>query len=729
MSARRPVPVLLLAALLWTAAGYGQDAAETWSQESAETELSALERIDLESTADRDALDSFGQRVDAVAERAEACRAETQARIDRFRALQPAVDGTPAEGDPGEDPIQALNDRLAQCQYVLARAQELKESIIAAEARLQGQLLVARGPSIDAALPQVAAAWREYLSRARQWIADRIAAIGIVRWLGIFAALGVAMVAGFQARRRLAAPILNTWPVLSRLLPAWTGIVGAAAGIALLAPTILDAALPLAVGLLMWLVGQLGLGLWLRESTPDGRLHRLRWQGAVLWATTVIALLHRSTVDPDWVRRTLELLVAVQALAVCVVARGVEARGDVWRLLSNLCILLLAGAVVAWLMGYYTLAGYVSLGLVLTWLTWAVYHLIRTVVIGLLDGLDSGEGKWFAWSRRQLLIGADQSLPGYTWFRLLAELIGLLGIVAGLMSAWRLERFGLPSFGSLMTEGVPIGQVRIVPVKVAVGLLLFALLLAVFGRTRHLLTNQLANRSRMNFATAETIATVTGYVGFVVAVLVGLSAAGFKLSNLALILGALSVGIGFGLQNVVNNFVSGLILLFERPIKTGDWIRVGDTDGYVTRIRVRSTEIQTLDRSEVIVPNSELIALQVTNFTLHSGLGRIICPVGVAYGSDTELVKETLIAVAHQHDNVLQQGSSAPRVIFKGFGDSSLDFELRCFLTDIRQYWPTLSDLNFAIDAAFRKAGIEIPFPQRDLHLRSTVASEPPDTL
>ncbi|MEE9342236.1 MAG: mechanosensitive ion channel domain-containing protein, partial [Gammaproteobacteria bacterium] len=183
--------------------------------------------------------------------------------------------------------------------------------------------------------------------------------------------------------------------------------------------------------------------------------------------------------------------------------------------------------------------------------------------------------------------------------------------------------------------------------------------------------------------------------------------------------GALSVGIGFGLQNIVNNFVSGLILLFERPIKTGDWVVVGQTEGYVKRIRIRATQIQTFDRSDVIVPNSELISHQLTNWMYQNQHGRARIPVGVAYGSDTEKVKDLLLAVAADHSRVIKTSiAPEPNVLFLGFGDSALNFELRVFIYNISDRLSVVSELNFAIDKAFREQGIEIPFPQRDVHIR-----------
>ncbi|NNJ98041.1 MAG: mechanosensitive ion channel, partial [Gammaproteobacteria bacterium] len=161
-------------------------------------------------------------------------------------------------------------------------------------------------------------------------------------------------------------------------------------------------------------------------------------------------------------------------------------------------------------------------------------------------------------------------------------------------------------------------------------------------------------------------------------------------------------------------------LLFERPVRKGDWIQVGTTEGYVKDIRIRSTRIITFDRSDVIVPNSELISNQVTNFMLDDIRGRAIVRVGVAYGSDTEKVRNILAQVAEENDLVVKDGTSPkPLVLFRGFGDSSLDFELRVHLYDVDRRLSTVSNLNFAIDKAFREEGIEIPFPQRDVHVKS----------
>jgi len=183
------------------------------------------------------------------------------------------------------------------------------------------------------------------------------------------------------------------------------------------------------------------------------------------------------------------------------------------------------------------------------------------------------------------------------------------------------------------------------------------------------------------------------------------------------------------LQNIVNNFVSGLIILFERPVKRGDWIRIGNTEGFVQKISVRSTLIQTFDRSDVIVPNSELISNQVTNMMLHDNFGRLIVPIGVAYGSDIELVRTVLLDIAEGNENVVNDGSAPkPVVLFLAFGDNSLNFELRCHLANIDKRLIVKSAMNFEIDRAFRKHKISMPFPQRDVYIKEFPSIAPKAT-
>ncbi|MDT8442865.1 MAG: mechanosensitive ion channel [Desulfuromonadales bacterium] len=222
---------------------------------------------------------------------------------------------------------------------------------------------------------------------------------------------------------------------------------------------------------------------------------------------------------------------------------------------------------------------------------------------------------------------------------------------------------------------------------------------------------------KMDFGVKTALKRLLHYALFTIGFFIAVSMAGLELQKFALIAGALGVGIGFGLQNIVNNFVSGLILLFERPVKVGDTINIDDQWGTITRIGLRSTVFETLDRAEIIVPNSELISQKVTNWTFTTNVSRIVVVVGVAYGSPLSKVLAILMQVAQEHPDILQDPE--PSAIFTGFGDSSINFELRVWVSDINKRLKVKSELGLAIDGSFREEDITIPFPQRDLHLRS----------
>lgn len=203
------------------------------------------------------------------------------------------------------------------------------------------------------------------------------------------------------------------------------------------------------------------------------------------------------------------------------------------------------------------------------------------------------------------------------------------------------------------------------------------------------------------------------FIGFLLA----LAALGLDFTKLTIILSALGVGIGFGLQGIVNNFFSGLVLLFEQPVRVGDSIEVAGTWAEIKRIGLRSTTVQTVEKADVIIPNADLISKEVTNWTLSNRQVRLAIPVGVAYGSDVPLVMEILMLCAKDHEMIVK--SPPPQVLFLNFGESSLDFELRAWVMDADNRLSVKSDLLQEINRRFREANIEIAFPQRDLHLRS----------
>ncbi len=208
------------------------------------------------------------------------------------------------------------------------------------------------------------------------------------------------------------------------------------------------------------------------------------------------------------------------------------------------------------------------------------------------------------------------------------------------------------------------------------------------------------------------------YIIIILGIFVALDSIGINLNSLAAVAGVLMVGVGFGLQNITQNFISGIIILLQRPIKKGDIVEVGDTKGRIVDIHARSTLVVTRDDTAIIVPNSQFISERVINDSFSGSKLRLHIHVGVAYGSDTKKVEKILLDVAKAHDGVLS--TPKPVVIFEDFGDSSLNFDLRVWVTDLWANDVIESDLRFAIDRAFRNAKVEIPFPQRDLHLRSS---------
>jgi small-conductance mechanosensitive channel len=227
-------------------------------------------------------------------------------------------------------------------------------------------------------------------------------------------------------------------------------------------------------------------------------------------------------------------------------------------------------------------------------------------------------------------------------------------------------------------------------------------------------------KAKIAEGTQYTLKKVVGYIIVFIGVVFGFQSIGVDLSGLVIILGFLSVGIGFGLQNVASNFISGIILLFERPIQVGDRVTVGEIEGDVTNVNIRSTTVRSLNNIFIIVPNSEFISGTVTNWSYGDLKVRINLHVGVSYESDLNLVMRKLKEVAIENKEVLD--SPEPVVQLKSFGDSAWNMVLHVWITEPKRFYGVQSDLNCAIVNKFREHNIEIPFPQRDLHIRSQAA-------
>ena len=264
--------------------------------------------------------------------------------------------------------------------------------------------------------------------------------------------------------------------------------------------------------------------------------------------------------------------------------------------------------------------------------------------------------------------------------------------------------------------GFELGQLRISPARILFGVLLFIALVFATRMFQRWLHDRVLQPRRVEAGIANSIETAAGYTGIALSAILAISYAGLDITNIAIVAGALSVGIGFGLQSIVNNFVSGLILLVERPVKVGDAIVVGDQEGNVRRISVRSTEIETANRARLIIPNSELITGRVLNKTHRSLMGRGNVRISASRNADPEVVLEVLVACAKAHPQVLTE--PPPGAVFDNISASSLDFFMWFFVADVSRAGGVQSDLRIAFMKAFKEAGIEIPYAQHDIHLR-----------
>ena len=298
-----------------------------------------------------------------------------------------------------------------------------------------------------------------------------------------------------------------------------------------------------------------------------------------------------------------------------------------------------------------------------------------------------------------------------------------VAIVTTILSVAALVFFTISAINGL---GIPLAWSAPIP-GVAISLLqiflLVGLLILVFwisSRTKRFLFNRFLVHSGLDRSLQYAISQIASNVVLIVGIFVVLQNTGIHLEALTVFAGAVGVGIGFGLQNITSNFISGLVILAERPITIGDRVEVGGVTGQVQKIRARSTVLVTSDNITTIIPNQKFIDSPVTNWTYGDPKVRFRIPVGVAYGSDVEKVRATLIEAAAEDPHTLDD--PAPSVFFVEFGSSSLNFELVAWSDEMshrpRRYQ---SDLNFAIDKKFREAGIEIPFPQRDLNIRSGI--------
>lgn len=300
---------------------------------------------------------------------------------------------------------------------------------------------------------------------------------------------------------------------------------------------------------------------------------------------------------------------------------------------------------------------------------------------------------------------------------MLARVAQIVILLGGLLLAVRFLGVPLTGFSDALTYRLfELNNTPVTLSSVLTFILLVVVVIILARVLRRMLLSTLSS-TQIDIGMQYVLARVTQYLVIVIGALMAFQFIGINLAGLAVIFGFLSVGVGFGLQNITSNFVSGLILLFERPIKVGDRVIVGDTQGDVTEINIRSTTIRTPDNISIIVPNSEFVSSRVTNWSHSDQKIRLDIPIGVSYGSDLDTVLRVLKEVALENPEILK--NPQPDVLLVEFGDSSWNMLLRAWIDDPKRHPTVRSDLNCAIVRKFRANAIEIPFPQRDLHVRS----------
>lgn len=402
-----------------------------------------------------------------------------------------------------------------------------------------------------------------------------------------------------------------------------------------------------------------------------------------------------------------------------------EGRPRGWPILLRISFYVVGAAtVLAAMLGYIGLAKFVSQQIVVTGAILAMMY------IGVQSGRAVAEEGAFAGTALGRRLGERFHIEETTADQLglaTSILINILVLLVGLpliLLQWGFQWGDIRSWAYTIATEIRIGTVSFSLIGILTGIAVFAIGLFATRWFQRWLDDSVMTRGRVDAGVRNSIRTAVGYAGVALAGLIGISAAGIDLSNLALIVSALSLGIGFGLQNVVSNFVSGLILLAERPFKVGDWVVAGTTSGTVKKISVRATEIETFQRQTVILPNSELINAAVGNWTHRNKLGRVDVKVNVAYGQDAHKAHEIMLAIAKGHPLVLK--NPEPFVVFANFGPAALEFEIRVFLSDILNGMKVQNDIRFAVLDAFAAAGIDIPSSPRAMPPVEEPAEEEP---
>jgi potassium-dependent mechanosensitive channel len=398
-------------------------------------------------------------------------------------------------------------------------------------------------------------------------------------------------------------------------------------------------------------------------------------------------------------------------------AASTAASPRLFKLIRTVVWAIVGAIVVCALAGYLPLARFLAQQLVVTGSILALIYLLLLWVDGFAQGLSDDGTIVGGWLKRSAALEPSRREQLALPISLVLKSVVLVLSVPLIMLQWGYSGPDIREWYWQLFFGFRIGNTEVTFGALLASILVFGVGYAAARLFQGWLDARVLLPAGISGGVRNSIRTAIGYIGIVIAALTAFSYAGFSLSNIAIIAGALSVGIGFGLQNLVNNFVSGLILLAERPIRVGDLVVVGGEEGYVRKISVRSTELETFDRAHVLIPNSYFVSEKVKNWTFRNNIRRVAIPVGVAYDSDPHQVKAVLLKVAANNPDVLK--TPEPAVTLDEFAAASVNFTLYAFIADIAKTGTVRTELAMAILTAFAKAGIVIPFGQTDVSIRN----------
>jgi potassium-dependent mechanosensitive channel len=727
----------------------------------------ALQREGLMSPA----LTDLAQSLAPVRDELEAVIAELTPRVRQLDATLKQLGPAPAPGAPAESATiaaerarleaehGALDAAVKQARILAARADDLAEQIAQRRRALYARQLLEPSPSVLSPLVWLDAAhafadelgaMREMLVSSWNELRDRAVLVRSVLAVLVLAAIAALLTAGGRWwQRRMVAPViapsrfrkvLASLGVLLRIavtMPlAALAAIQVLEGFGLLSDRWVEIAYGIGIGIAIAAFGRAIATAVLAPEAPwrrllaidDTRARRLAVH--FVWGTRALGVLLFALVQHQVLSAAPVLFVAtnmVFALAVCGLIlhlllspfgarpqddEAAEPRALWLRAIAWIVLVAMLAALVA---GYSGLASFIGQRLLTTVAVLGVLYLLLILThVALVDRLavDDVHTRAIAANvgvspRRLGLLAA--LLSGGICLLLIA---GALVLIIGPLQVTPAD---FQDTLRRVVLGFRIGDFNISLVALLGAALVLLVALFITRALQSWLERLILPRTALEPSLQQSIAAAFGYCGVIIAIVLALSQLGIDLQKVALIAGALSVGIGFGLQSIVSNFISGLILLAERPIRIGDLVVVKGDDGYVRRIRVRATEIETFERASVIIPNAEFITSAVKNWTHANTSGRIIVKVGVGYDSDPDRVCEVLLACAAEHPHVLKV--PAPRALLIAFGDSALEFELRAYVDNVDAGLGTRSDLNLAVLRRFRAAGIAIPYPQREVRL------------